>query len=144
MKSIFLTVAALLSVALAQNYGDSSLKSTSISAASTPTAAADTGSGGSVHMVRVGESGFVFDPDTLMAAPGDIIQFQIAPTHSVARSAFDSPCQPMSGAGTIWTGFSSNDNTFFSVTVNDTQPLWLYCAAPTHCQMGMSMVINPP
>jgi hypothetical protein len=34
----------------------------------------------------------------------------------------------------------------FSVTLNDTNPHWLYCAqtALNHCQSGMVMVINPP
>jgi hypothetical protein len=30
----------------------------------------------------------------------------------------------------------------FSVLVNDTNPIWLYCGQIGHCQMGMSMVIN--
>jgi plastocyanin len=145
MKTTLLAIAALLPIAFAQDYGNSSPKSTSSSsAAASPSAAADTGSSGKVHVVEVGESGFVFDPDTMTAAPGDVIQFQVYPTHSVARSTFNSPCEPMNGAGAIWTGFSSNENTFFTVTVNDTQPIWLYCAAPTHCQLGMAMVINPP
>jgi hypothetical protein len=34
----------------------------------------------------------------------------------------------------------------FTVTVNDTNPIWLYCAqtVSSHCQSGMAMVINPP
>lgn len=34
----------------------------------------------------------------------------------------------------------------FTVTINDTNPIWLYCSQTiaSHCQNGMSMVINPP
>jgi uncharacterized cupredoxin-like copper-binding protein len=32
----------------------------------------------------------------------------------------------------------------FTVTVNDTNPIWFYCGVPTHCQAGMVGVINPP
>ena len=30
----------------------------------------------------------------------------------------------------------------FSVLVNDTNPIWLYCGQVGHCEKGMSMVIN--
>jgi hypothetical protein len=30
----------------------------------------------------------------------------------------------------------------FTVTVNNTTPLWFYCAQGKHCQTGMSMVVN--
>lgn len=30
----------------------------------------------------------------------------------------------------------------FSVLVNDTSPIWLYCGQAGHCQKGMAMVIN--
>jgi plastocyanin len=143
MRTAFISLAALLPLALAQDYGNGgSSKSSSSSAGSAPSAAADVS--GAVHTVEVGEDSFTFKPDTLTAKAGDLIQFKVYPTHSLARSAFDSPCQPMTGAASIWSGFSSNENTFFTVTVNDTQPIWLYCAAPTHCELGMAMVINPP
>lgn len=32
----------------------------------------------------------------------------------------------------------------FTITLNDTNPIWLYCAVAGHCQSGMVMVINPP
>lgn len=31
----------------------------------------------------------------------------------------------------------------FEVKVNSTDPIWLYCTAPKHCQGGMVGVINP-
>jgi hypothetical protein len=30
----------------------------------------------------------------------------------------------------------------FSVLVNDTNPIWIYCGQVGHCQKGMAMVIN--
>ena len=32
----------------------------------------------------------------------------------------------------------------YTVVVNDTKPMWLYCSQAKHCQDGMAMVINPP
>mgnify|MGYP002622331431 FL=1 len=32
----------------------------------------------------------------------------------------------------------------YTIQVNDTKPLWLYCAQGRHCQNGMVMVINEP
>ncbi|MCJ1386576.1 SMP-30 gluconolaconase LRE domain protein [Xylographa soralifera] len=32
----------------------------------------------------------------------------------------------------------------FTVTVNDTKPIWIYCAQGAHCESGMAMVINQP
>lgn len=31
----------------------------------------------------------------------------------------------------------------FTVMINDTKPIWFYCATQKHCQAGMSGVINP-
>ena len=140
MKS-FISLAALLGVALANPQygggGGSSSTTTSTASASAVSAAA-----GEVQTVQVGQTGFTFTPDSITADKGDVIQFVIHSTHSVARSDFNSPCQPISGAG-IWTGIV-DDTTTFSVTVNDTNPIWLYCGTPTHCQGGMAMVVNPP
>lgn len=32
----------------------------------------------------------------------------------------------------------------FTIMVNDTKPIWMYCATKGHCQKGMAMVINAP
>jgi len=34
--------------------------------------------------------------------------------------------------------------TSFTVTINDTNPIWYYCGQVGHCQAGMVGVINPP
>ena len=143
MKSVFLSIAALLHLCVANpQYGDSGSSSSSSTPTAAATASAASDAAGGVQTVQVGQSGFTFSPDTVTANKGDVIEFVIHTTHSVALSSFDNPCQPISGAG-IWTGFPK-DGTIFSVTINDTSPLWLYCAAPQHCESGMAMVINPP
>lgn len=92
--------------------------------------------------VTVGANGLVFSPDTITADEGDVIEFVITPGHSVTQSAFDNPCQAISDTG-IYSGFPNNKATF-SVTVNSSDTLWIYCSSPGHCQAGMAMVINPP
>jgi hypothetical protein len=66
--------------------------------------------------------------------------------HSIVQSSFDAPCQPLAG------GFSAPfiptqqapSGVTFEVVVNDTKPIWFYCAqtAKTHCQAGMVGSIN--
>lgn len=90
----------------------------------------------------------VYVPNTLTAAVGDIVEFQFNPAnHSVSESAFDNPCVPIS-AMAISSGFvpvvaNSTEIKTFSITVKTTEPMFLYCAQGPHCQLGMSMVINP-
>jgi plastocyanin len=86
------------------------------------------------------------------ANPGDILQFQFSQiNHTVTQSTFTEPCQPiqasdptaagihsgfvpvMAGAATVMT---------FDVPVNDTKPMFIYCAQGPHCQLGMVMTVN--
>jgi len=102
---------------------------------------------GAIVSVDVGEDGFVYDPDTITAAPGDQVQFTFYPqNHSVIQAAFDSPCNPMSGG--IFSGFvpvdSGKSSQVFAVDIKDTKPIWLYCGQVQHCESGMVAVINPP
>ncbi|EAU36269.1 conserved hypothetical protein [Aspergillus terreus NIH2624] len=101
-----------------------------------------------VQTVDVGEHGFSFDPDTLQVAPGGKVEFHFYPgNHSVAQASFDRPCHPMSDSS-FFSGFiaptSGESDTVFTVTVNDTTPIWYYCGQIGHCQAGMVGVINPP
>lgn len=100
--------------------------------------------------VDVGEGGLVYKPSTVTAAPGSAVNFHFYPgDHSVAQSNYDSPCMP-SGPGAIWSGFinpssgSGEANMMFTITINNTDPIWIYCAQDQHCESGMAMVINPP
>jgi len=145
-KSSFLALAfSTLTVAQYGGGGSGGASSTATSAA--PSATSTTTN--NVTDVLVGNGGLVFTPNTVQAKVGDTINFHFYPTgHSVAESAFNSPCSYMKGG--IWSGSVSSSSgvaaNMFSVTINDTNPHWLYCAQTiaSHCQNGMVMVINPP
>lgn len=71
--------------------------------------------------------------------------------HTVTQSTFDKPCQPISNTMSNVTGINSGpmppENGMmkvFTIMINDTKPLWMYCATADHCQKGMAMVINAP
>lgn len=106
------------------------------------------------HHVDVGRTGPNFTPPVLYnVAIGDIVNFHFYPTNnSVAESTFDKPCKPKSGgvdAKPIYSGFVLTSNgvasKMWSVTINSTDPIWLYCSQGDHqrCRNGQSMVINP-
>ncbi|GAB1319394.1 hypothetical protein MFIFM68171_09604 [Madurella fahalii] len=104
------------------------------------------------HQVTVGKGGELkFVPATIHAKEGDTVTYTFfARNHSVAQSSFSEPCQPL--AGGIFSGFVPNQSpdvaswTTFTVTVRDTNPIWIYCSQPNgnHCQKGMLHAINPP
>ena len=120
-----------------------------------------------IQVVTVGQGEQLqYSPDTITAAVGSQVEFQFfGPTHSVVQASFDKPCAPFdNGDGffaamsTTGTGpnvsfpsektgnFQSNHSLqpmSFTITINDTNPIWFYCAFPTHCQAGMVGVINP-
>ncbi|KAF4216352.1 hypothetical protein CNMCM8980_005261 [Aspergillus fumigatiaffinis] len=103
---------------------------------------------GAVHTVDVGEHGLTFDPDTLTVSPGSKVEFHFYPSsHSVAQAAFSKPCHPLNESsfysGTI-PATDGESSEVFTLTVNDTNPIWYYCGQIGHCQAGMVGVINPP
>jgi plastocyanin len=103
--------------------------------------------------MRVGSTNgsLTFSPDNIKAAVGDMVQFQFAPAnHTVTQSTFDQPCQPISlntnNTG-IFSGFmpvtaSATEVPTYTVLINNTTPIWLYCSQGKHCQAGMVAVIN--
>jgi plastocyanin len=102
-----------------------------------------------VKVIDVGENGLSYSPNSTTAAVGDILEFHFFPPgHSVSQSSFDSPCVPLNNGTGFWSGVlqttSGENQNVFSVVVNDTNPIWFYCAVPQHCQAGMAGVINPP
>ena len=91
-----------------------------------------------------------FNPNNVAAVVGDTLTFSYFPkNHSVVQSSFTDPCHPLAGGG-VFSGFqplaAGPGPVSFVVTVNDTKPIWLYCAQTTgsHCQKGMTMVVNQP
>jgi len=94
----------------------------------------------------------VFSPEAIYAVAGDIVNFHFNPkNHSVTESSFASPCGPKPGG--IDSGFmpvaigSYEHNPTYTVHVNDTKPIWIYCkqaagTANSHCGKGMVFAIN--
>lgn len=104
-----------------------------------------------VHVVKVSDKDVAlkFFPESLEVPQGEAVQFQFFPLkHSVAQSSFEKPCEPLPGSAGFFSGFMpvSNDDKFqptFTIVVNQTEPIWFYCATGEHCQAGMVGVINP-
>lgn len=107
-----------------------------------------------VGMNANGTAGTFFSPDKVTAPVGSMVQFQfMGGNHTVTQSTFDQPCTPISAINAsavgVSTGFvpamnamQSGQIPVYSIMINDTRPLWLYCAQGRHCQSGMVMVIN--
>ncbi|KFY35937.1 hypothetical protein V494_05468 [Pseudogymnoascus sp. VKM F-4513 (FW-928)] len=157
------TILPFISVAAAQygssDYGSSSSDTTTTTSNSQAATDSTTDtSSGTVHQVKVGETALKFSPWNITAAVGDKVEFHFYPTtHSVAQAAFDKPCEPSSDSAFFSGGvttqaatsgkFRRQDSTMgdmkiFTITVNDTKPIWYYCGFPNHCQGGMVGVIN--
>ncbi|KAK3683344.1 hypothetical protein B0T22DRAFT_500903 [Podospora appendiculata] len=108
------------------------------------------------HVVTVGwNASLTYKPDNLKVNPGEMVQFQfVAGAHTVTQSTFDAPCQPISQHSNI-TGFHSGAQNVsasaasgmiptYTIMVNNTNPIWVYCATGKHCENGMAMAINEP
>ncbi|TAQ88880.1 hypothetical protein B7494_g2817 [Chlorociboria aeruginascens] len=99
------------------------------------------------------KSGYTIVPNQLSAAVGDIIEFTFWPlNHSVVRAEYKNSCIPYEDTGGNKQGFFSGfrpttvgttDLSNFQVRVNDTAPIFYYCAAPDACiKEGMIGVVN--
>ncbi|KAK6001216.1 hypothetical protein QM012_002547 [Aureobasidium pullulans] len=99
------------------------------------------------HSIDVGEGGLVFSPNSTTAAVGDTVTFHFYPrAHGVARSSYASPCAAIdNGFNSGFVQVASGESaTTFTITINNTDPIWYYCPQGDHCQAGMVGVINPP
>src|SRR5690606_31676288 len=113
------------------------------------------------HTVAVGRAGqLIFDPDNIVAEVGSIVEFHFLPrNHSVVEASFDNPCQPRddSAPGSRATFYSDffpvqpnpdgslpQSPEVFQIEIQDTNPIWFYCAQNNgrHCQSGMVGAIN--
>ncbi|KAI1419032.1 hypothetical protein F5Y12DRAFT_319110 [Xylaria sp. FL1777] len=102
--------------------------------------------------VTVGkDSKLEFNPPSIKAEIGDTITYKFfSKNHAVAQSTFADPCHIQENG--IFSGFTPNVSpdvaapTDFTITVNDTKPLWFYCPQTNgnHCQNGMVHAINAP
>jgi len=94
-----------------------------------------------------------FQPPNITAKPGDTITFEFQQkNHSVTQSSFSAPCQKLAlSSGGKQIGFDSgfmpvapDATTFptFTIQVNDTAPIWVYCRQTGHCGQGMVFSAN--
>ncbi|KAJ7116726.1 hypothetical protein C8R44DRAFT_983695 [Mycena epipterygia] len=108
------------------------------------------------HLIKVGADGLTYTPSNISAAIGDTVEFEFhQKNHTVTQSSFMNPCKALAETSTTGqVGFKSgfmfvppNATVFptFTITVNDTAPIWGYCGQqgpPVHCQQGMVFSIN--
>lgn len=91
--------------------------------------------------VAVGENGAnTFVPDHVSdAVVGDTVTFQFSSFHSAVESTLANPCVRKEG------GFDSGQVTSgsFQITINSTEPTWVYCDVGNHCRVGMVFAVNP-
>jgi plastocyanin len=118
----------------------------STSSASPPTSTPSTGQD---HRVIVGgPNTLLFNPNTVVAQPGDTVTFEFhQKNHTATQSTFGAPCSPMSGgfnSGFQPVGDNATEFPTFTVSVNNTTPVWVYCAQVSHCPSGMVFAVNPP
>jgi len=129
--------------------------STTAAPGSSTSAPAPTGTATTPKDIRVvvgGPGALTFNPPNVQANQGDRIVFEFRQkNHAVVASSFEAPCVPISQA-TPGQGFNSGffpvadgvtaDFPTYSVTVNDTKPIWAYCPQGNHCGQGMVFAVN--
>jgi plastocyanin len=102
---------------------------------------------GTDHRVVVGGTGVLtFQPNTVTAQPGDTVTFEFhQKNHTATQSTFSDPCKPMSGgfnSGFKPVGDNATEFPTYTVPVNNTTPVWVYCAQANHCTSGMVFAVN--
>ncbi|KAI9059021.1 hypothetical protein FKP32DRAFT_1680153 [Trametes sanguinea] len=95
-----------------------------------------------------GAQALVFDPPSVNATKGSVVTFVfdgVPGNHTVAQSSFQKPCEPLANgfdSGYIFVPQNSSGPfpTFNLTIVDDTKPIWFYCAQSKpmpHCLAGM-------
>ncbi|KAI8999025.1 Cupredoxin [Trametes punicea] len=122
-----------------------------------PGSAAPTAVASQNHVIAVGQDGtLTFTPSNISAQVGDTLTFRfLQKNHTATQSSFASPCSPLSETSTSGqvgfdSGFmpvvaNSSDYPSFTVTINDTAPIWVYCKQTnpaSHCTAGMVFSAN--
>jgi hypothetical protein len=111
------------------------------------------GAQATLHSVKVGAGGLVFDPAEIDGVVnGDDIEFVFqAKNHTVTQSTFADPCKAKEGGANSGfvstTAAAEGGQPTWTITVNNVaEPLWFYCKQKTpvsHCGMGMVFSVNP-
>jgi len=154
-KSLALVLFPALAAAIAQNYGgppagpttSSSSSATSTAPAVAPTAPADTT--GQMNIDVAFDKTLVFNPPNISAPVGTLVTFyfpNFGINHSVTQSSFADPCTYLAANATSSTpaGFDSGlqSSATFTITIEDTDPIWYFCKQVGHCGLGMVGSIN--
>lgn len=125
---------------------DSGSTTASATVAEETTVLGQPGKGGATHTVVVAPTQGVlrFVPFAVMnAAVGDTIKYEWhANNHTVTKGSALELCNKSKTADTFASGLHNKGTVYFQ-TVNTTDPVYIYCANPGHCQKGMFGVINP-
>jgi plastocyanin len=89
-----------------------------------------------------------YSPNNVNASVGDVVRFTFQQkNHTVTQSSFASPCSPL--ANGFDSGFVPVDANVTSgfmtaeLTVENTDPVWVYCRQTGHCEDGMVFAVNP-
>lgn len=110
--------------------------------------------GNTIEVIVGGPNGNLsFTPSRVSASPRDTIKFVFhVKNHTVTQSSFAAPCVPLTNKTTgERIGFNSGffpvaaDATDFptwSLTINNTAPIWAYCGQSGHCGSGMVFAVN--
>ncbi|KAG4415672.1 hypothetical protein IFR04_011177 [Cadophora malorum] len=97
--------------------------------------------------VVVGGPQDTFAPNSVVAAVGDVIQFQFSNgNHTATQSTPEAPCTPLANgmnSGHIPFQDGQTDVGTFNMPVTSAAPMFIFCATGPHCQEGQVMVINP-
>ncbi|KZT28669.1 hypothetical protein NEOLEDRAFT_768296 [Neolentinus lepideus HHB14362 ss-1] len=102
------------------------------------------------HAVTVGGVGILqFNPESLTADPGDVITFTFKQkNHTVSQSTLSNPCQLAENgfdSGFVPVADNNTAGPFPTAqfTVQDSNPVWVFCRQANHCQQGMVFAVNP-
>jgi len=100
-------------------------------------------------LVTVGaNNGLTYEPSSATGKVGDVLAFQFqSKNHTVTQSTFDQPCTFKTGGAdsgflAVPAGATQFSEWSFTI-VNDTAPMWFYCAQGQHCKAGMVFALNP-
>jgi len=118
-----------------------------------PTASPAPAGGKTIEVIVGGTGNLSFTPSRVSASPQDTVKFIFhVKNHTVTQSSFSAPCMPLTdnttgtrigfNSGYMPVGADATDFPTWSLTVNDTSPIWAYCAQAGHCGSGMVFAIN--
>ncbi|KAJ3821061.1 Cupredoxin [Lentinula raphanica] len=89
-----------------------------------------------------------YSPEYVNASIGDVVRFTFQQkNHTVTQSSFASPCSPLaSGFDSGFVPVADNVTSDFitaELTIENTDPVWVYCRQTGHCEQGMVFAVNP-